>query len=294
MHESMIYRSPDGEVEFMALYEARLARLSRIGIKCESLMMDTRFGPTHILTAGPPNSPPLVALHGIHTSGPFGLEVLLPLIRNHRVYLPDIIGQPGRSAKELISPLYNNYGKWVVDVLDGLGLGCAAFAGISFGGGILLDLAAYAPERISKAALIVPAGVVSASSPQIFLKLFIPWAQYRLMPSRDRLVHVLRPLMSEFEEPVLEFFDTIIRHVKWVQMPPGPFTKEALKGLKAPVLIFLAREDIFVPFDQAYIWSKEIIPNLTAIEILDGPHIPTRKMLSYINERIQGFLEEPQ
>ncbi|MEK6576067.1 MAG: alpha/beta fold hydrolase, partial [Nitrospirota bacterium] len=110
-------------------------------------MLDTRFGPTHILITGPANAPPLVALHGIHASGPFGLEVLLPLTKNYRVYLPDIIGQPGRSAKTLIPPLGNNYAKWLADILDGLGLERAAFTGISFGGGILLDLAAYAPER---------------------------------------------------------------------------------------------------------------------------------------------------
>lgn len=276
----------------MALYESRLARLSRIGIKCESRMLDTRFGPTHILIAGPDDAPPLVALHGIHASGPFGLEVLLPLTKNYRIYLPDIIGQPGRSAKTLISPLGFNYAKWSVDILDGLELERAAFTGISFGGGILLDLAAYAPERISKAALIVPAGIANASSPQLLLQLYIPWSQYTVMPSRDRLIQALRPIMSEFEESVLEFFDTIIRHVNWVQIPPGPFTIEDLKRFNAPTILFLAKEDIFVPFDQAYIWSKELIPNLTAIEILDGPHIPSRKMLAYINERIMGFLTE--
>lgn len=288
----MIYKSPEGEAKFIELYESRLARLSRIGIKCESRMMDTRFGPTHILITGPEDAPPLVVLHGIHASGPFGLEVLLPLTKNYRVYLPDVIGQPGRSAKTLISPLGNNYAKWLVDVLDGLGLERAVFAGISFGGGILLDLAAYAPERISGAVLIVPAGIASASSPQLLLHLFAPWSLYRFIPSRNRLIRVLRPLMSEFEEPVLEFFDTIIRHVNWIQIPPGPFTIEDLKCFAAPTLLFLSKEDIFVPFDQAYIWSKQIIPNLTAIEILDGPHIPTRKMLAYISERIQGFLAE--
>lgn len=276
----------------MELYESRLARLSRIGVKCEGRMMDTRFGPTHILIAGPADAPPLVALHGIHASGPFGLEVLLPLTKNYRIYLPDIIGQPGRSAKILIPPLGNNYAKWLADVLDGLGLERAAFAGISFGGGILLDLAAYAPERIAGAVLIVPAGIANASSPQLLLHLFAPWSLYRFIPSRNRLIRVLRPLMNEFEEPVLEFFDTIIRHVNWIQIPPGPFTIKDLKRFAAPTLLFLAKEDIFVPFDQAYVWSKQIIPNLTAIEILDGPHIPTRKMLAYINERILGFLAE--
>lgn len=290
----MIYKSPEGEAKFMELYESRLARLSRIGVKCEGRMMDTRFGPTHILIAGPADAPPLVVLHGIHASGPFGLEVLLPLTKNYRIYLPDIIGQPGRSAKILIPPLGNNYAKWLADVLDGLGLERAAFAGISFGGGILLDLAAYAPERISRAVLIVPAGIATASSPHLLIHLFAPWSLYRLIPSRNRLIRVIRPIMSEFEEPVLEFFDTIIHHVNWIQIPPGPFTIEDLKHFAAPTLLFLARDDIFVPFDQAYIWSKQIIPNLTTIEILDGPHIPTRKMLTYINERIQGFLNESQ
>ena len=75
----------------------------------------------------------------------------------------------------------------MVDVLNGLGLERLPFIGVSFGGGILLDMAAYAPERISRAALMAPAGLTRVPFLGPALKFFIPCLLYRYFPSRERL-----------------------------------------------------------------------------------------------------------
>src|SRR5215211_1777665 len=91
-----IYRSSGGEAEILALYDGALTRL---GVEYESTKIDTRFGDTHVLVTGPENAPPLVILPGGNFLNPTCLGWFLPLAKEHRVYAPDVVGQPGRSAQ---------------------------------------------------------------------------------------------------------------------------------------------------------------------------------------------------
>lgn len=273
----------------MALYESRLARLPG---PCQSRMVQTGFGLTHVLVTGSEEAPPLLILAGVHAGAPRMLELFWPLTHDFRIYAPDTIGQPGRSAQTRPPATHHNYGKWVVEVLDGLGLASLAFLGISFGGGILLDTAAFAPERISQAVLLVPTGIVMGSFLKVASRLFLPWFLYRLFPSPERLRRAVRPLM-EPDEDFLQFFDVVLRHVKFAVTPPGPFAKEELQNFRAPTLVLLAKDDLFVPVDEALIRAKEIIPNLKSVEVFEGPHVPTHLVRKQINERIHEFLTKP-
>ena len=179
-----IYRSARGEAELLAFYEKKLASLA---VETQSRVVDTRFGHTHVLTTGPQDAPPVIMLTGISTGTPRLLEWFQPLARDYRLYAPDPIGQPGRSAQTRVPPGDHNYGKWMVDVLDGLGLERLPFIGVSFGGGILLETAAYAPERISRAALVSPAGLTRVPFFGVAVKFFIPC--------------LLLPLFSQPETP---------------------------------------------------------------------------------------------
>ena len=185
MSVASIYRSAQGEAEVIALYETKLASLA---VETQSHMVDTRFGHTHVLAAGPPNAPPVMVLTGISTGAPRILEWFRPLTKDFRLYAPDPIGQPGRSAQTRVPPGDHNYGKWMVDILNGLGLERLPFIGVSFGGGIVLETASYAPERISQAALMAPAGLTPVPFLSTTIKFFIPCLLYRYFPSRERLL----------------------------------------------------------------------------------------------------------
>ena len=73
-------------------------------------------------------------------------------------------------------------------------------AGISFGGAVLLDTAAYAPERIVRSVLVVPAGIVQGNSLPLLFKLFLPDLLYRSFPSWNRLIRVFQPFMAEINK----------------------------------------------------------------------------------------------
>jgi pimeloyl-ACP methyl ester carboxylesterase len=180
----------------------------------------------------------------------------------------------------------------MVDVLNGLGLERLPFIGVSFGGGILLETASYAPERISRAALIAPAGLTRVPFFSSAVKFFIPCLLYRYFPSRERLIGAVQPLVGELDDYSLQVFDATLRHVKLNVPPPGPFDKETLAGFKAPTLLFLAKSDIFIPVEPALRRAKELLSSLTAVEVLEGPHIPPKPIWKYHAERIGMFLKE--
>lgn len=289
MSTASIYRSTQGEAEVTALYEKKLASLA---VETHSRMVETRFGHTHVLAAGPQDAPPVMVLTGISTGAPRTLEWFQPLTRDYRLYAPDPIGQPGRSAQTRMPPGDHNYGKWMVDVLNGLGLEPLPFVGVSFGGGILLDTAAYAPERISRAALIAPAGLTRVPFLGTAIKFFIPCLLYRYFPSRGRLIGTVQPLAGKPDDYSLQVFDATLRHIKLNVAPPGPFDKITLAGFTAPTLVLLAKSDIFLPVGPARRRAKELFSSLVAVEVFEGPHIPPKSTWQANAERIRMFLKE--
>ena len=287
-----IFRSSEGEAKIMALYQSQLASLP---FECETRMLDTMFGLAQVLVIGPEDAPAVVFLHDICLSAPYDLELWFPLSSRYRVYSVDVIDQPGKSA-ELRPPLrHHYYGKWIKDILGGLSLESPTLVGISYGAAVLLDTAAHAPDCVSKAVLVTPAGIADGSALQKFSlcsKVHVPWTFYRFFPSYDRLLRAATPLMNDGDETFLQHLDLYIRHVKWQVAFPRTFTAKELERFSAPTLLLLARGDIFFPVDRVTRRAGEIIPNLAAVEMIDEPHFPTRLALFQIGRRIQKFLEE--
>ena len=284
-----LYRSEAGKAEVMALYERKLANLA---MAHASRFIETRFGRTHVLTIGPETAPPLVALHGVHFAGPFMADFAGPFAEKFRIYIPDIVGQPGRSAEFQPETSGHNYAGWLTDVLDGLKLDSVPLLGISFGGAVALDLAALAPERITKAVLVVPGGFAGNAFAAIplFFRLFLAWHAYRLLPGRLPLKDVLHPLAWELDADYYAYFDAILRHVHWLIPPPGPFSRDDLRGFGAPTAIYAARQDIFFPGEALMAEAKAVLGNLADSALFDSSHYPTRVMQAEVARRAAAFL----
>ena len=291
MFSKSIYRSPEGEEKILALYESALKKLD---LEFEEQMIDTRFGVTHILITGPKEAPPLIIFQGGNTVNPVTLSWFLPLLKEYRVYAPDTIGHPGRSAQNRISPRDDSFGEWVIDLLDNLCIKKSSFIGYSYGAGILLRTAAYAPERISNAVLLMPSGIANGSFWRMISKIICPMLLYRLFPNRSRLLKAVRPMFTEdMDEITLDVIGSVFVHVKLETQMPRLATKEELMGFKTPTLVLAGEKDIFFPADKILPRAKEIIPNLIAAESLqESGHFPSMKTLYYINDRIRMFLKE--
>lgn len=218
----------------------------------------------------------------------------LPLTNEYRVYAPDTIGHPGKSSQNRVSPADDSFGKWVVDILEGLSIEKAAFIGPSYGAGIILRTAAFAPERISKAVLFVPSGIATGSISRMIFKIFIPMLMYQLFPTDKRLLKAVSPMFSgAVDEFAVEVTGAVYLHYKLETKMPRLTTEEELKNYTAPTLVLAGEKDIFFPAEKIIPRAKEIIPNLIAAVCLKGEgNFPAIKNLGYINERILRFLKE--
>lgn len=286
-----IYKSAEGEARILELYDRFQKSLGGI---FDDRMVDTRFGLTHVLVTGPEKGPPVVVTHGGNSITPQGLRGLLPLLKlgRYRVYAPDTIGHPGKSAQVRLSSGDQSYGEWLKDVLDGLGLDRAAFIGGSFGAGIILRLAAYAPQRITRMALFVPSGIVATPLPSIVFRITLPYMLYLLLPSRQRLYRAVRWMGGDIEDDVLELIEAVFKHVRVEPEMPRPATKAELEKFTAPTMVIAAENDAMFPGDAVTKKARELLTNLTVVECLKGgTHYSSKSDLKYVSKRIIEFLE---
>ncbi len=282
-----VYRSPGGEAELMALYDEALARLEP---GCERRRIGTSFGETHVILAGPGDAPPLVVLPGGNFLNPLCLSWFLPLAETFRLYAPDIVGQPGRSARTRPSARGDGHARWLGEVLDGLGLGQASFVGISYGAGLVLRLAGLAPGRVAGAVLASPAGIAAGPIWPMLREVALPMLVYRASPSRERLLRAARPILTDLEEPYVRQLGLVYRHVKLDRELPRAATREELAGYAAPTLLFAAENDLFFPAERVIPRATEIIPNLETEALPGSRHVPSRGAFAHINERTAAFL----
>jgi lipase len=105
---------------------------------------------------GDPSAPPVVCLHGVNAHGRrFRRLAEERLARHFRVLAPDLRGH-GSSGWE--PPwTFATHAHDVLETLDAAGVRRAPWVGHSFGGRLVLELAALTPDRIERAALLDPA-----------------------------------------------------------------------------------------------------------------------------------------
>lgn len=286
-----IYKSSEGERKILELYNNFQASIDLV---FEERSTNTRFGPTHVLVTGPEHGLPVVITHGGNSINPQGLHGLLPLLnqRRYRVYAPDTIGHPGKSAQVRLSATDESYGQWLNDVLDGLDLEKAIFIGGSFGAGIILRLAAHAPQRITKMALFVPSGIVAVPLSSMIFKIGLPYLVYLVFPSRQHMHRAVEWMGPGIEDDTLQLIEAVFRHVRVEAEMPRPATVAELANFTAPTLVIAAEQDAMFPGAAVAKRVKEIIPNLVGVECLKGgTHYSSKTDLEYINRRIIQFLE---
>lgn len=243
---------------------------------------------------GPEDAPPAVFLPGGNFLNPTCLCWFLPLARSYRLYAPDIVGQPGRSAQYRPSSRGDGHAFWVEDVLDGLVLVRAPLVSLSYGAGIAIRAMGVVPERISRVALVSPSAIATGPVVRMLLEVAVPMLIYRLRPTDEHLLYAAKPLMTEPEELAVRQLGAIYRDVRLDTDLPRTATAEELERFAGSVAVFASENDVFFPARLVLARARRIFPNLTHAELLKGcRHIPSRMAFERINERILAFLASP-
>ena len=283
-----VYRSAEGEARVGALYDEALAAL---GADYENVTVGTRLGDTHVLAVGPEDASPALFLPGGNFLNPTCLRWFLPLTRECRLYAPDLVGQPGFSARERPSPSGDGHAFWVEDLLDGLGLERVPLVGLSYGAGVAIRAMGHSPERVSRAALVSPAAVAVGSVPRMLMEVAAPMLLYRLRPTRKRLLRAAEPILTEPEDLAVRQLGEIYQHVKLDPGLPRTATEEELEGFEGPVAVFASEHDVFFPAQAVLERAADIFPNLVHAERLKGcRHVPSEAGFQHTNQQILALL----
>lgn len=272
-----IYRTEDGRAALERHYARALERLG----DPERL----RVGTTRVWTDGPKDAPPLLMLHGAGADGPLLLGMLRPLAAAHRLLVPDLPGFPGQSAPDLPG----DWATWVAELLDGLHLDRCAVVGMSYGASVILRAGARIPDRLTRAALLCPAGLVRPP-----LGTAIPTlaslAAYRLAPTPRRLRRAVGPLLTEHDEERADRIGDVIRHVRGVRLPPLARPAD-LARFRSPTLVLAGAEDPWFPGHLVAARAPRVLPGLVAAESIAGwAHVPSPAVLAVLNARLRSFL----
>jgi hypothetical protein len=127
------FKTPEGEAMFLAAYDAVLKRWP---VPFEELDIPTRFGMTHVVAAGPKNTPALVLLHGYMATSVMWAPNIADFSQDYRVYAIDVMGQPSKSMSDEPIGDAADYVAWLTATRDGLNLGRVSLLGMSFGGSL--------------------------------------------------------------------------------------------------------------------------------------------------------------
>jgi pimeloyl-ACP methyl ester carboxylesterase len=214
-----VYRTEEGG---RAVRERYRALLEHWPVDAEHLRLPTRAGETFVLASGPVDAPPVLALHGSGGNSTTWQADIATWAPHLRVYAVDLIGEPGLSAPSRPELGSEEFVGWLDDVFAGLGLESAAVLAMSLGGWLAVDYASRRPARVTRLALIAPAGIGRRTHGWLLraLPYFVlgDWGRRRIVrivtgadlgPVRDGIAATFRHFRPRTEIPVLD--DAVLR-----------------------------------------------------------------------------------
>ncbi len=257
---------------------------------------------------------PLLLLHGAGGSGSGWLTCIGPLAARHRVYAPDLPGH-GRTDKAASGKYtFDDFPKFVSDLMEELGIERAHLVGHSLGGAIALRMAIDSPERVRKLVLISSAGLGREISPLVRL-ISIPvlgdvLASLGYTPHVNKYARRVRSAAKNATHITDELMESIYR----VEQRPGQYKttlkflrtfsdlagqkpgflariRKGLPFIKSPTLVAWGRQDDYLPYTHGELAVRNI-PD-ARLEVFDPcGHLPMFEYPERLNNMILDFIGE--
>ena len=239
-----IYKTPEGQ----RLIEEQYRRILGFWpVANRQFHIPTRHGDTLVIACGDESAPPVLLLHGSLANSATWIGDATTLAQSFHVFAIDIIGEAGFSAPSRPSLKSEAYARWLDDVMSGLGIGHAAFTGVSLGSWLALDYATRRPGRIDRMALICPGGVgrqkIAILLKGVVLSLCGAWGKRKLRESiLGRTAGDAPPAARKFGE----FIALIHKSTRPRRDKLPVFDDATLKRLTMPVLAIVGGKDVFL------------------------------------------------
>lgn len=232
---SSIYKSQEGGRAIQAWYEGMLRRWP---VPAESLAVPTRHGDTFVLACGKKDAPPLVMLHGAGSNSAMWFYEVSEYASRFRVYLVDLIGEPGKSAPSRPDWRGPAFAEWLEDVVSGLGLDRVSILGLSQGAWAAMKFATLHPQRVKRLVLLAPGGIIPDRISFLFrvLPLLVLGKGVRAV---QNLVLAGQPVPEDLAEGMA----LMMTHFKPRIGALPLFSDEELRRISAPTLVIFGEKD---------------------------------------------------
>ncbi|MGW0705403.1 bifunctional 3-oxoadipate enol-lactonase/4-carboxymuconolactone decarboxylase PcaDC [Streptomyces sp. NPDC002643] len=241
---------------------------------------------------GPTSAPPLLLGPSLGTSTKLWEKVAPELSITHRVVRWDLPGH-GDSPADLIGPgaTVAQLADLVLALADSLGIERFAYAGVSLGGAVGLQLAATHPERVASLAVICSSAHFNGAK---------PWAERAERVRREGLAGVAETAESRWFTPGFTVPELVEDHRS---ADPAAYAaccdalaafdiRDRLSGITAPTLLVAGREDPATP--PAHLRElADAIPGASLTEIAGASHLaPAERpeaVLSALRAHLDGY-----
>jgi pimeloyl-ACP methyl ester carboxylesterase len=225
--------------------------------------------------------PPLILVHGLGGAAANWTELVPLLVRRHRLLVPDLPGHGGSTALPAVAGL-EPFADRVALVAEREGMLPAPVVGHSLGGMVVLRMALRRPDDIPALVLAAAAGLsvgnVWGRNMLSVFSIIRPGrlaARYRSRVSRSPL---LRRLVFGFvsvadpagltDEAVEGFLAAQLLHTDvgsaWRALQTDD-PREELDAIRCPVLVLWGAEDVQLPLDDAFEYTRRLRARLRVI-----------------------------
>lgn len=288
------FKSAQAKIEFLALYDKRAKRWP---VDSEGLTINTTQGETFVRMSGSKNTKPLILLHGAGGNGLQWMPNIKALSKDYRVYAIDIMFAQGRSIPSYPFTNAEDYVNWLDEVLQQLTPNQNVnMVGLSYGGWITSQYVKSFPEKLDKAVLLAPAGVVASLSTEFIaraISVSLP-TKYFAQQFMQWLAEDTYKGSAKQQQLVAEHIDEAYLAVRSFNSSPlvypNVFTDQALQELAVPMLFLVGENEKIYSPTIAIERLHQVAPQIQTQLVKGAGHDLSMVKAKQVNDLILEFL----
>lgn len=289
------FSSEGSRGRYLAAYDAALGAWP---VAFQERDVETRLGPTHVVSSGREDGAPLILLPSFAGTASVWRANAKALGRRFRIHAIDVIGQPGRSVAIRKLEGRRDYADWLSDVMDGLGLARASIVGCSFGGYLALSQAALTPERVDRIVLIGPAGCFKALSWKLALRMRTARLRRKLRAlfggsagADARALHGKgAPLHAEDDAWRALIGAAIAERAEASVTNADVLEPAELAAIRAPALLLIGEYETLYDPGTTLKLARRMMPTLQGEIVRGADHVAAMAQPEVVNARILEFV----
>lgn len=285
-----LFKTEKGRAEYEAAYARSLALWSPAFVERD---VTTGFGRAHVVLCGDEESPPLVLLHSAQASSTMWYPNIAAFAAVRRVYAIDSPMEAGKSRPDAAIKDRTSLARWLLEILDHLGIDRADLAGASRGAWDAVNFALAYPGRVASLALYSPAQVFTPITSLAFLGASLRCA---FLPTDSAVTRMMDLVFLHPEKAAPAFVEQYLlalrnfNILKGVGVPLAVFSDAELRQLSIPVLVMIGDADV-INGEASIARAKLAIPGADTEIVPDAGHILTMDRPDVVNSRTIDFLD---